>query len=86
MQINNDLIFHQVWDLNKKQADEILQEILTTDRIIHEQQLGNKWTPPDQNVVEKYELPSFKSALEVIAELCHKGKCLGNFYFIFNNF
>lgn len=73
--MNNDLIFHQVWDLNKNIADKIMEEILTTDRIIHEQQLGIKWTPPDQNVVEKHELPSFKSALEVITELCHNGKC-----------
>lgn len=61
--------FHQVWDLNKEIADKLLEEILTTDRIIYEQQLGVKWTPPEQKVLEKTELPSFKSAMEVILEL-----------------
>lgn len=74
-QINNDQKFHQVWDLNKAAADKLLEEILTIDRIIYEQQLGLKWYPPDEQLMDKALLPSYKAAVEAIKEKEFKGKC-----------
>lgn len=73
-QISNDTKFHQVWDLNKNIVDEILGDILDADRVIYEQQLGTHWTPPEQNVINKSDLPSFKAALTTVSEMANKGE------------
>lgn len=43
----NQLKYKQVWDLNIRRAVEILDKILSIDRIVHEQQLGVEWKPPN---------------------------------------
>jgi hypothetical protein len=39
--------FHDIWKMNEDQCKTIAHNLLEADRIIHEQQLGLEWTPPD---------------------------------------
>lgn len=64
----NDTKFHQVWDLNKATADKLLDDILKVDKVIHEQQLGLKWDPPDISLKDKMDMPSYRMAHDAIAE------------------
>lgn len=73
-QISNDVMFHQVWNLNKKEADDILKQILDADRVINEQLLGAQWSPPEQNVLDMTDLASFRCALMVVSDMRNKGK------------
>lgn len=66
--VTNDTKFHQLWDLNKITADEVLEKILRIDRVLYEQQLGLKWERPDVALRSKSDLESYRLALDVIAE------------------
>lgn len=68
----NDKKFHQVWDLNKANADALLEEILKVDRVLYEQQLGLKWDVPDVSLKTKMDLPSYKLAHDTLAEADRK--------------
>ncbi|KAB0793354.1 hypothetical protein PPYR_12974 [Photinus pyralis] len=69
----NDLKYKQIWDFNKKRVDALLKQILDTDRVLHEQQLGLRWTSPNVALLEKTDLPSYKSASEIVAKMsCRK--------------
>ncbi|XP_066991987.2 dynein regulatory complex protein 1 [Anabrus simplex] len=65
----NEKKYQEIWELNKDTASKLLEKILTIDRLIHEQQLGIPWTPPDQSLLEKTDLASFRSAMQVVADL-----------------
>lgn len=69
----NDTKYKQVWDLNRKRAADVLNHILNTDRILYEQQLGLKWINPELQLLDKTDLPSYKSAMELVQELYKKG-------------
>ncbi|XP_060522355.1 dynein regulatory complex protein 1 isoform X2 [Cylas formicarius] len=62
----NDEKFHMVWEMNKKSVQSILRQILDTDKILYEQQLGMEWDPPQDFTVDKKSLPSYKTALNVV--------------------
>ncbi|XP_063244247.1 dynein regulatory complex protein 1 [Bacillus rossius redtenbacheri] len=65
----NDKKFQQLWDLNTERAKALLDKILTVDRIVHEQQLGLDWEPPELQLLQKADLESYRSAMQVVAEL-----------------
>ncbi|KAF5270688.1 hypothetical protein FQA39_LY01426 [Lamprigera yunnana] len=65
----NDTKYNQVWDFNKKRASKLLQQILNIDKVLYEQQLGLNWNHPPNALMEKTELPSYRSALQVITEI-----------------
>lgn len=44
--------FHDVWVMNEGEAKELVSRVLEEDRIIHEQQLGLPWPPPDLSFLE----------------------------------
>lgn len=59
--------------MNKQRAVGILDHILTTDRILHEQQLGLKWSAPVHTLLKITDLPSYQSALNVIGDTSKTG-------------
>ncbi|KAI4457059.1 nyd-sp28 protein [Holotrichia oblita] len=62
----NDVKYRQVWDLNIENANEVLNKILSIDRILHEQQLGLEWKKPDAQILKKKDLPSYQSGVEIV--------------------
>jgi len=44
-------------------------QILDIDHILHEQQLGVEWASPDMFFLHKEDLASYRSALQVIANI-----------------
>ncbi|CAG9813113.1 unnamed protein product [Phaedon cochleariae] len=65
----NDDNFHQIWEMNRANCQKILTKILSTDKILHEQQMGMVWVQPQQNLIQKTALPSYKDALNVLDSL-----------------
>ncbi|KAJ8953586.1 hypothetical protein NQ318_003008 [Aromia moschata] len=53
----NDDKFHQVWQMNKKRCEAILKQILDSDRVLYEQQLGISWDPPAYRIDNKLPFP-----------------------------
>lgn len=39
--------FYKIWKMNEEKARELAQSVADADQIIHEQQLGLAWTPPE---------------------------------------
>ncbi|XP_033227866.1 dynein regulatory complex protein 1 isoform X2 [Belonocnema kinseyi] len=64
----NEKQYLEIWDMNSKIADELLQKILTADKIIFEQALGLEWEPPEQKILRKENLPSYRKAIAVIEQ------------------
>ncbi|KAK4874148.1 hypothetical protein RN001_013508 [Aquatica leii] len=71
----NDVKYQQVWDFNKERVTSLVQQLLNTDRVLYEQQLGLKWTNPEMVLIDKCDLPSYKSALQIVTEVCRKTSC-----------
>ncbi|OAD52188.1 hypothetical protein WN48_02753 [Eufriesea mexicana] len=59
----NDKRYMQIWDMNIKTANELIDKILTADRIIHEQLLIMEWKPPEEQLWKKEDLPSYCGAM-----------------------
>ncbi|XP_015112536.1 dynein regulatory complex protein 1 [Diachasma alloeum] len=64
----NDRQFMQIWEMNTKTADGLLDKILAADQIIYEQMLGLDWEPPEEKLLKKEDLPSYCRAMEVIEQ------------------
>ncbi|GAB1866000.1 UPF0407 protein CG10958 [Camponotus japonicus] len=64
----NDKKYMQIWDMNAKNANELLDKILNIDKIIYEQALGLEWDPPEKTLLEKEDLPSYCSVMCTIEE------------------
>ncbi|XP_014602609.1 PREDICTED: dynein regulatory complex protein 1 [Polistes canadensis] len=62
----NEKKYFQIWDMNVKRANELVDKILATDRIIHEQALGLLWQPPEEKLLTKEDLPSYCTAISTI--------------------
>nr|XP_050863595.1 dynein regulatory complex protein 1 isoform X4 [Vespula vulgaris] len=62
----NDKKYFQVWDMNVKRVNELVDKILTTDQIIHEEALGLPWQPPEVDILTKEDLPSYCTAINII--------------------
>ncbi|KAI4482971.1 hypothetical protein M0802_013547 [Mischocyttarus mexicanus] len=62
----NEKKYFQIWDMNVKRANELVDKILATDRIIHEQALGLLWQPPEEKLLTKEELPSYCTIIGTI--------------------
>lgn len=68
----NDEKFHKIWEINRKVCVEVLNKILATDRVLHEQQMGIMWESPKHNLVRKEALQSYKDALLDLEENASK--------------
>ncbi|KAL6440299.1 hypothetical protein ACFW04_003104 [Cataglyphis niger] len=64
----NDKKYMQIWDMNTKNTNELLDKILTIDKIIYEQALGLDWNPPEKILLKKEDLPSYRSVMYTIEE------------------
>lgn len=64
----NDKKYMQIWDMNAKNANELLDKILNADKIIYEQTLGIEWSPPKETLLKKEDLPSYRSVMCAIEE------------------
>lgn len=53
--------FREVWEMEEAEVQHLINKVLDADRIIHEQQLGIPWTPPNENQLEM-ELETFSDA------------------------
>ena len=42
---------------------------MTIDRIIHEQQLGLEWNPPENVLLDKLDLPSYQAAMRLLHQM-----------------
>ncbi|KAG5886055.1 hypothetical protein JTB14_009504 [Gonioctena quinquepunctata] len=63
----NDEKFHQIWELNRKNCQAVLTSIISTDKILHEQQMGIDWDPPPHHIIQKRALLSYKEAVNAIS-------------------
>ncbi|KAI9144580.1 sperm tail-domain-containing protein [Paraphysoderma sedebokerense] len=45
-QNSDDKKYHDIWEMNEESVRELIRRVLQADQIIHEQQLGQKWSPP----------------------------------------
>ncbi|XP_043274905.1 dynein regulatory complex protein 1 [Venturia canescens] len=59
----NEKQYFEIWDMNESKADQLVDKILTADRIIHEQTLGLDWEPPETILLKKEDLPSYKKVV-----------------------
>ncbi|XP_066255392.1 dynein regulatory complex protein 1 [Euwallacea similis] len=62
----NDEKFHMLWEMNKTRGLEVLKKILDIDRVLYEQQMGLDWDPPQNFIVDKRTLPSYKLAMNKV--------------------
>ncbi|XP_014235339.1 dynein regulatory complex protein 1 [Trichogramma pretiosum] len=62
----NEKQYLDIWDMNTHTANELLKKILAADRDIYERTLGILWEPPDNSVLTKEELPSYRAAVNFI--------------------
>lgn len=62
----NQQRYRELWDLNVRRAVEVLDKILSIDKVIHEQQLGMEWKPPNLTFLKnKFEIKDLKPTLYV---------------------
>jgi len=67
----NNKKFITVWDMNFKECEDALNQVLKIDRMLWEQQLGIEWEDPNINIVRKEDLSSYKAAIETLeGSLC----------------
>ncbi|XP_034950932.1 dynein regulatory complex protein 1 isoform X2 [Chelonus insularis] len=59
----NDKQFMQIWEMNTKNADKLLEQIFKVDKIVYEQMLGLEWEPPKETLLKKEQLPSYCKAM-----------------------
>ncbi|KAH0533709.1 dynein regulatory complex protein 1 [Cotesia glomerata] len=62
----NDRRFMQIWEMNTKNADKLLEQIFKVDKILYEQMLGLEWEPPEESLLKKEDLPSYQEAMRII--------------------
>lgn len=63
----NDTKFLQVWSHNEEVAIKLIEEILTTDRIIQEQLLGSEWHYPQWHRLQQKDLGSYRHAIQMLS-------------------
>lgn len=67
----NNKKFMSVWDMNFKECEDALNQVLKIDRMLWEQQLGIEWEDPNINIVRKEDLSSYRAAIETLeGSLC----------------
>ncbi|XP_012279027.1 dynein regulatory complex protein 1 [Orussus abietinus] len=59
----NERQYLNIWDMNEKSAKELVDKIMTADKIIYEQTLGLEWEPPEEPLLSKEDLPSYCAAM-----------------------
>ncbi|XP_025154296.1 dynein regulatory complex protein 1 [Harpegnathos saltator] len=64
----NDKKYMQIWDMNVKNANGLLNKILAADKIIYEQALGMEWSLPKETLLKKEDLPSYCRVICTIEE------------------
>jgi hypothetical protein len=42
---------------------------MSIDRLIHEQQLGLEWNPPENVLLDKNDLPSYQAAMRLVYQM-----------------
>ncbi|KAK0180141.1 hypothetical protein PV327_005813 [Microctonus hyperodae] len=62
----NDKQYMQIWEMNTKNADKLVNEIMKVDKILYEQMLGLDWEPPKVTLLKKEDLPSYREAMSII--------------------
>ncbi|XP_034182082.1 dynein regulatory complex protein 1 [Osmia lignaria lignaria] len=72
--IINDTKYMQIWDLNIETANQLVDKILSADRIIHEQLLGVEWQPPEEQLLKKEDLVSYCGAMCAIKQKKEEAK------------
>jgi dynein regulatory complex protein 1 len=40
----------EIWEMNEKEAKEIVEKIINADKVIHTQQLDIQWKPPSDPI------------------------------------
>ncbi|VEN63136.1 unnamed protein product, partial [Callosobruchus maculatus] len=58
--------FHKIWKVNRGIVEKILNRIIETDRVLHEQQMGVEWEAPIRAVIPKTQLQSYLAAMTVL--------------------
>lgn len=67
----NNKKFMTVWDMNFKECEDALNQVLKIDKMLWEQQLGIEWEDPNINILRKEDLKSYKTAIEKLeGSLC----------------
>ncbi|KAG8034601.1 hypothetical protein G9C98_007677 [Cotesia typhae] len=62
----NDKRFMQIWEMNTRNADKLLEQIFKVDKILYEQMLGLEWEPPEESLLKKEDLSSYQEAMRII--------------------
>jgi len=42
--------FNEIWTMNEAEVRELINKIIQADRVLHVQQLGLSWTPPNDPI------------------------------------
>lgn len=69
--------------MNKSRVTGVLKKILETDKILYEQQMGLDWDPPQNNIVDKRTLQSYKLAVNNVPQEFLHGKHFITYIYIY---
>ncbi|KAI8928360.1 sperm tail-domain-containing protein [Entophlyctis helioformis] len=56
--------YQEVWKMNEEEARELMRKVLQADRIIYEQQLGMRWSPPREDLFRNIDPSFFQEMVE----------------------
>ncbi|XP_023682315.2 dynein regulatory complex protein 1 isoform X1 [Paramormyrops kingsleyae] len=69
--------FEEIWQMNEAEVKELVEKALETDRLLHEQQLGQTWVQPDLSFMKRSDPvaqhQNGKSAMQAVADLLKGG-------------
>ncbi|CAG9826523.1 unnamed protein product [Diabrotica balteata] len=64
----NEKNFNKLWEINKKDCQQVLKKIMDIDKVLHEQQMAKKWVQPEQIFLEYSSMSSFRRAQILLNE------------------
>jgi len=66
--------YTQLWHMQQQEACSLAQQLLAADRVIHEQQLGWQWQPPDDSLfTSPHDAPQAQSPTSAAAGAAASG-------------
>lgn len=75
---SNEILFNQIWDLNRHSVLDLLDQIYQIDKTLHQQQLGLPWNEPNIKDIDKQLMPSYQHALTIIHNVNQQKKSTKN--------